>query len=100
MYGLRSDEFKNCYKEMDVIRSLFYRYIACNFHRVAHDNGGWRRLSITVATERCWVEGLNCKGPELKKYCKPQKIKYMLNENVISSWNIALTGASFQSLSE
>ena len=31
---------QNRYKEIDVIRSLFYRYIACKMHRVAHDNGG------------------------------------------------------------
>ena len=53
---------QNLYKEMGVIRSLFYRYIACNLHRVAHDNGDWRRLSMAVATERCWVERLSCKG--------------------------------------
>ena len=53
---------QNLYKEMDVIRSLFDRYIACNLHRVAHDNGGWRGMSMTVATERRLVERLSWKG--------------------------------------
>ena len=52
---------QNRYKETDVIRSLFYRYIVYNLHRVAHDNGGWRRLSIAVATECCWLKKLSCK---------------------------------------
>ena len=50
---------------------------------------------MLIATERCWVERQTCKDPELKKYCKSSKIKDMLHENMISSWNIALTGASF-----
>ena len=54
--------FQNRYKEMNVIRSLFYRYIACNFDRVANGNGGWQRLPMAVATERNWVERLSCKG--------------------------------------
>ena len=29
---------------------------------MAHDNGGWRRLSIAVATECCGVKKLSCKG--------------------------------------
>ena len=53
---------QNLYKEMDVIRSLFDRYIGCNLHRVAHDNGGWRGMSMTVATERRLVERLSWKG--------------------------------------
>ena len=53
---------QNLYKEMNVIRSLFDRYIACNLHRVAHDNGGWRGMSMTVATERRLVERLSWKG--------------------------------------
>ena len=52
---------QNRYKEMEVIRSLFYRYIAYNLRRRAHDNSGWRRLSIAVATEWCWVKKLSCK---------------------------------------
>ena len=48
-------QIKNRYKEMNVIRSIFYRY-ACNSHRGTHDNGGRRRFSMVVATERCWVE--------------------------------------------
>ena len=43
---------QNCYKEMDLSRFLFYRYIACNLHRVA----------MAVVTERCQVEKLSCKG--------------------------------------
>ena len=53
---------QNCYKKMDVIRSLFYRYNACNLHRVTHDYGGWRRSPWVVTTERYWVERLSCKG--------------------------------------
>ena len=60
---------------MDVIKSLFYRYIACNLHRVAHDNSGWRRLSMTVATERCWVERLNCKGSRTSEILQASKNK-------------------------
>ena len=30
-------------------------------HRVVHNNGRWQRLSMTVATERYWVERLICK---------------------------------------
>ena len=52
---------QNCYKKIDVIRSLFYRYIACNKRRVVHDNCRWQRLSMAVATEGCWVERLSCK---------------------------------------
>ena len=51
---------QNCYKEIDLIRSLFYRYIASNLQRVVHDDGVWRRLSVAVATEICWVEWLSC----------------------------------------
>ena len=40
------------------------------------------------------------KDTELKKFCKSPKIKDMLHENMISGWNIALTGAFFQSFSE
>ena len=40
------------------------------------------------------------KDTELKKFCKSPKIKDMLHENMISSWNIVSTGASFQSFSE
>ena len=39
-------QIQNRYKEMDVIKSLFNRYNACNLHRVTHDYGGWRRLSM------------------------------------------------------
>ena len=46
---------QNRYKEMDPIRPLFYRYNPCNLHRVTHDNGGWRTLSMVVARERCRV---------------------------------------------
>ena len=35
------------------------------------------------------------KDTELKKFWKSPRIKDMLHENMISSWNIALTGASF-----
>ena len=35
--------------------------------------------------------------PELKKYCKSPKIKDMVYENMVSSWNVVLTGGSFQS---
>ena len=45
-------QIKNRYKEMNVIRSIFYRYNACNLHRGTHDNGGWRRFSMVFATER------------------------------------------------
>ena len=31
---------QNRYEEMNIIRSIFYRYNACNLHRVTHDNGG------------------------------------------------------------
>ena len=47
------------------------------------------------------------KDPKLKKYCKTPKVTDMIHEtlhlydlNIISSWNIALTVASFQSCSE
>ena len=40
------------------------------------------------------------KDTELKKFCKSPRIKDMLHENMISSWNIALTGVFFQSFSE
>ena len=40
------------------------------------------------------------KDTELKKFCKSPKIKDVLHENMISSWNIALTGVFFQSFSE
>ena len=40
------------------------------------------------------------KDIELKKFCKCPKIKDMFHENMISSWNIALTGVFFQSFSE
>ena len=46
---------------MEVIRSLFYRYIACNLPRVTHDKGGWRRLPMAVTAERFWVDRLGCK---------------------------------------
>ena len=46
---------QNRYTEMDPIRPLFYRYNPCNLHRVTHDNGGWRTLSMVVARERCRV---------------------------------------------
>ena len=39
---------QNRYKEMDVIRSLFNRCNACNWHRVTHDYGGWRRLLMVL----------------------------------------------------
>ena len=57
-------QIQNRYKEMDVIRSLFARYNACNLHRdyCTHDYGGWWRLSMVVTIERCWVERLSCKG--------------------------------------
>ena len=81
---------------MNVIRSLFYRYIACNLHRVVHDNGGWRRLSMAVATEKYWVERLSCKAPKIKDMV--HETSYLCYLNMISSWSIALTGASFKSL--
>ena len=40
------------------------------------------------------------KDTELEKFCKSPKIKDMLHENMISSWNIALTEVFFQSFSE
>ena len=49
LYAFCSDEFK-------------YRYNASNLYRATHDNGGWRRSSMMMATERCWVERLSCKG--------------------------------------
>ena len=49
LYAFRSDEFK-C------------RYNVSNLYRVTHDNGGWRRLSMVIATERCGVQKLSCKG--------------------------------------
>ena len=36
-------QIQNRCEEMDVIRPLFCRYIACNLHRIAHDNAGWWR---------------------------------------------------------
>ena len=55
---------------------------------------------MVKATENGEQRDKVAKDPELKKYCKSQKIKDMLHENMISSGNIALTGASFQSFSE
>ena len=49
LYAFCSDEFK-------------YRYNASNLYRATHDNGRWRRSSMMMATERCWVERLSCKG--------------------------------------
>ena len=49
LYAFCSDEFK-------------YRYNASNLYRVTHDNGGWWRLPIVIATKRCLVERLSCKG--------------------------------------
>ena len=43
LYAFCSDEFK-------------YRYNASNLYRATHDNGGWRSLSMVIATKRCWVE--------------------------------------------
>ena len=43
LYAFCSDEFK-------------YRYNASNLYRATHDNGGWRRLSMAIATEWWWLE--------------------------------------------
>ena len=60
---------QNRYKEMDVIRSLFYRYIAC-MHKVA----------MAVARERCWVKRLGCKGSRTSEI-----LQYYKNKTI---WNI------------
>ena len=39
---------QNRYREMGVIRFLFHIHIACNLHRVAHDNGKWWRLAVAT----------------------------------------------------
>ena len=52
LYVFCSDEFK-------------YRYNASNCYRLTHDNGGWRRLSMVIATERYWVERLSWKGSRI-----------------------------------
>ena len=54
-------QIQNRYKDMDPIRPLFYGSNACNLNIVTHDNGGWWRLSMVVARERCHVERLSCK---------------------------------------
>ena len=46
--AFRSFEFQNRYREIDVIRFLFHIHIACNLHRVAHDNGKWWRLAVAT----------------------------------------------------
>ena len=84
LYTLCSDEFK-------------YRYNLSNLYWVTHDNGGWRRLSMVIATERCWVERLSCKGSRTWEIKVP---KNKLHQNMISSGNIALTGVHFQSHTE
>ena len=48
LYEFCSDEFK-------------YRFNASNLYRLTHDNGGWCRLSMVEAAEKCWVERLSCK---------------------------------------
>ena len=75
---------RNRYREISVIRSLFYRYIACNLHRVVHNNGGWRKLSMVVATEWCWVENLSCKGSRTQEILQNSKNKRH------GTWNIIL----------
>ena len=48
---------------------------------MAHGNGGWR-LSMAVATERCWVRDWAAKDPEHKEYFKTPKIKDMVHETL------------------
>ena len=33
-----------------------YRHNASYLYRATHDNSKWRRMSMVIATERCWVE--------------------------------------------
>ena len=64
---------QNRYKEMNVIRSLFYRYIACNLHRVA----------MGVATKTCWVERLSSKRSRTQEILQDSKNKQHGTWNII-----------------
>ena len=62
LYEVCPDEFK-------------YRYNASNLYRVTHDNGGWRRLTMVIAAERCWVERYSCKGSRTEEILQVFKNK-------------------------
>ena len=61
----------------------FYRYNAYNLHRVAYDNGGWRRLSIVVATECCWLKKLSCRGSGTSEILQDSKNKRHRTWNIM-----------------
>ena len=101
----RSDEFSIVTKHGRNQVPVLQIYIACTLRRLGHDNVEWRRLSTAVAREWRWIERLSCKGSRTYEILQNSKNKRHDTWNIIfilfkSSWNIALTGVSFQSCSK